>query len=84
MAEHAVALLMALNRKMSRASARTNDANFSLDGLVGFDVHGKTVAVVGCGRVRESNLPIHLVARPWFDKQWRVPVNFRALARDYG
>lgn len=52
-AEHAVALLMALNRKMSRASARTNDANFSLDGLVGFDVHGKTVAVVGCGRVRE-------------------------------
>lgn len=53
-AEHAVALLMALNRKVSRASARTNDANFSLDGLVGFDVHGKTVAVVGCGRVRGS------------------------------
>eukprot|EP00752_Nemacystus_decipiens_P002468 g2324.t1 len=50
-AEHAVALLMALNRKMSRASARTNDANFSLDGLVGFDVHGKTVAVVGCGKI---------------------------------
>eukprot|EP00903_Cladosiphon_okamuranus_P019710 g18112.t1 len=50
-AEHAVALLMALNRKMSRASARTHHANFSLDGLVGFDVHGKTVAVVGCGRI---------------------------------
>ncbi|CAM9665847.1 unnamed protein product [Scytosiphon promiscuus] len=50
-AEHAVALLMALNRKMARASARTSDANFSLDGLVGFDVHGKTAAVVGCGRI---------------------------------
>ncbi|CAM9401758.1 unnamed protein product [Hapterophycus canaliculatus] len=50
-AEHAVALLMALNRKMARASARTSHANFSLDGLVGFDVHGKTVAVIGCGRI---------------------------------
>lgn len=59
-AEHAVALLMALNRKMSRAIARTNDANFSLDGLVGFDVHGKTIAVVGCGRVSETNSP-----QPW-------------------
>ncbi|CBJ30257.1 2-hydroxyacid dehydrogenase [Ectocarpus siliculosus] len=50
-AEHAVALLMALNRQTSRASARTHDANFSLDGLCGFDVHGKTVAVIGCGRI---------------------------------
>lgn len=46
-----MALLMALNRKMYRASSRTKDANFSLDGLVGFDIHGKTVAVVGCGKV---------------------------------
>lgn len=52
MAEHAIALLMALNRKVHRASARTKDANFSLDGLVGFDLHGKTVTVVGCGKVR--------------------------------
>lgn len=43
---------MALNRKMHRASSRTKDANFSLDGLVGFDLHGKTVTVVGCGKVR--------------------------------
>lgn len=50
-AEHAVALMMALNRKVHRASGRTKDANFSLDGLVGFDLHGKTVAVVGCGKV---------------------------------
>ncbi|CAM9770698.1 unnamed protein product [Ascophyllum nodosum] len=50
-AEHAIALLMALNRKVHRAATRTKDANFSLDGLVGFDLHGKTVAVVGCGRI---------------------------------
>ena len=43
---------MALNRKVHRASARTKDANFALDGLVGFDLHGKTVTVVGCGKVR--------------------------------
>ncbi len=42
---------MALNRKMSRAAARTHLTNFSLDGLEGFDIHGKTAAVVGCGRV---------------------------------
>lgn len=51
-AEHAVALMMALNRKVHRASSRTKDANFSLDGLVGFDLYGKTVGVVGCGKVQ--------------------------------
>ena len=60
-AEHAIALLMALNRKVHRASTRTKDANFSLDGLVGFDLHGKTVAVVGCGRVRPPiKISVHL------------------------
>jgi D-lactate dehydrogenase len=41
-AEHAVALLLALNRKIPRASNRVHDLNFSLNGLVGFDLHGKT------------------------------------------
>jgi len=50
-AEHAVALVLALNRKIHRASARVREWNFSLDGLVGFDVHGKTVGVVGTGRI---------------------------------
>lgn len=50
-AEHAVALLLALNRKICRASARVHELNFSLDGLVGFDLHGKTAAVVGAGRI---------------------------------
>ena len=50
-AEHAVALLQAINRKIHRAYNRTRDSNFSLDGLMGFDLHGKTVAVVGTGKI---------------------------------
>ncbi len=50
-AEHAVALLLAINRKIHRAYNRTRDSNFELDGLMGFDLHGKTVAIVGTGRI---------------------------------
>jgi D-lactate dehydrogenase len=50
-AEHAVALILALNRKLVRASGRVRDGNFSLEGLVGFDLHGKTVGVVGTGKI---------------------------------
>ena len=50
-AEHSVALVLALNRRIHQAYARVRDWNFSLDGLVGFDLHGKTVGVVGTGRI---------------------------------
>jgi D-lactate dehydrogenase len=50
-AEHAVALVLTLNRRIHRAYNRVREANFSLDGLVGFDLHGKTVGVVGTGRI---------------------------------
>ncbi len=50
-AEHAVALLLAVNRKVHRAYNRTRDSNFALDGLMGFDLHGKTAAVVGTGKI---------------------------------
>ena len=50
-AEHTVALLLALNRKIHRAYNRVREHNFSLSGLVGFDLHGKTVGVVGTGRI---------------------------------
>lgn len=50
-AEHAVALLLALNRKIPRASNRVRDLNFSLNGLVGFDLHGKTAGIVGTGKI---------------------------------
>ncbi len=50
-AEHAVALLLTLNRKIHRAWNRVREGNFALDGLVGFDLHGKTVGIVGCGKI---------------------------------
>lgn len=50
-AEHAVALLLAVNRRIHRAYVRCREMNFSLDGLVGFDLYKKTVGTVGTGRI---------------------------------
>jgi D-lactate dehydrogenase len=50
-AEHTVALILSLNRKIHRAYNRVREANFSLDGLVGFDLCGKVCGVVGTGRI---------------------------------
>lgn len=50
-AEHALALIMTLNRKTHKAYNRVREGNFSLDRLTGFDVYGKTVAVIGTGKI---------------------------------
>ena len=50
-AEHAVALMLALNRKVHRAFNRVREQDFSLDGLMGFDMNGKTVGIVGTGEI---------------------------------
>jgi D-lactate dehydrogenase len=50
-AEHTIALMLALNRKVHRAYNRAREGNFALDGLVGFDMHGKTVGVIGTGQI---------------------------------
>lgn len=50
-AEHAVALIMTLNRRTHRAFNRTREGDFSLHGLTGFDLHGKTVGVIGGGKI---------------------------------
>lgn len=50
-AEHTLALMLTLNRKIHRAHNRVRDRNFSLDGLVGFDMAGKTAAVIGTGQI---------------------------------
>lgn len=50
-AEFAVGLLLAVNRKIARASVRTRDGNFDLDGLMGVDLNGKTVGVIGTGKI---------------------------------
>lgn len=50
-AEHATALLLDLNRKIYKAYQRTKKYNFSLNGLLGFDINGKTVGVIGTGKI---------------------------------
>jgi len=50
-AEHTVALMLALNRKLVKAHNRIREGNFSLDGLTGFDMHGKTVGIIGFGKI---------------------------------
>ena len=50
-AEHAIALILALDRKIHRAYSRVRDGNFALDGLLGFDLYGRTVGIVGTGKI---------------------------------
>jgi D-lactate dehydrogenase len=76
-AEHAVALLLALNRKIHRAYNRVREMNFSLSGLVGFDLNGKTAGVVGTGKIgrivaqilRGFGMTV-LAYDPYPDRQW--------------
>lgn len=50
-AEHTVGLMLALNRKIHRAYARVHEGNFSLEGLLGFDFHGRTAGIIGTGKI---------------------------------
>src|SRR4051812_19937606 len=50
-AEHTIALMLALNRKLITANYRVHDLNFSLEGLTGFDMNGKTAGVIGTGQI---------------------------------
>lgn len=50
-AEHALGMILTLNRKLHRAYIRTRDHNFSLEGLTGFDLYGKTVGIIGTGKI---------------------------------
>jgi len=57
-AEHAAALILGLNRKIHRAYYRTRDGNFSIQGLMGFDMHGKTAGIIGTGKIGKCLVPI--------------------------
>jgi len=59
-AEHAVALMLTLNRKLHRAFNRVREQDFSLDGLMGFDMFGKTAGIVGTGAIGEATCRILL------------------------
>lgn len=50
-AEHAIGLMLALSRKLYKAYNRVREGNFSLNGMLGFDFHGKTVGIIGAGKI---------------------------------
>lgn len=81
-AEHAVALLMTLARKTHRAWLRVRELNFSLTGLVGFEIYGKTAGIVGTGKIgRVTAQILHgfgveiLAYDPFPDRQWAEKFN---------
>lgn len=57
-AEHTVGLMMTLNRRIHRAYQRTREANFSLEGLIGFNMYGRTVGVIGTGKIGLATIRI--------------------------
>jgi D-lactate dehydrogenase len=76
-AEHAIALLLTLNRKIHRAFNRVRELNFSLNGLVGFDLHSKTAGIVGTGKIGRATGQILrgfgmkvLAYDPFPDREW--------------
>lgn len=83
-AEHTLALILSLNRHIPRAYNRVRDGNFSLDGLVGFDLAGKTAGVVGTGRIGSivARLLWHLRCHVLAVDTWHDP-HLEQLGVDY-
>ncbi len=88
-AEHAVGLLLTLNRKIHRAYNRVREHNFALNGLVGFDIAGKTVGIVGTGKIGKIAAQIFrgfdanvLAYDPFPDNTWaeKFGVKYKPLA----
>lgn len=91
-AEHTLALILALNRRLPRAHNRVRDGNFSLEGLLGFDLSGKTAGVVGVGHIGSLAVRILLgfgcrvlfhdaVAKPEMEEMGAVPGSMEELFR---
>lgn len=81
-AEHAVSLLLSLNRKIHRAYYRTRDSNFNIEGLLGFDLYGKTAGVIGTGHIGKVFAHIMqgfgcrvLAYDPYPDEDWQKKEN---------
>lgn len=88
-AEHTVALMLTLNRKLIKAHNRIRELNFSLDGLTGFDMHGKTIGIVGSGKIGKRVAAIlkgfgcTVVAYdPYPDEAWALENNINYVSLD--
>ncbi|MEK7795794.1 MAG: 2-hydroxyacid dehydrogenase, partial [Candidatus Hydrogenedentota bacterium] len=88
-AEHTAALLLTLNRKIHRAYNRVREHNFSLAGLVGFDLHGKTVGIVGTGKIGKITAQIFhgfgtklLAFDPFPSTEWAATLGLRYIDFD--
>ncbi|MBD3242425.1 MAG: 2-hydroxyacid dehydrogenase [Chitinivibrionales bacterium] len=88
-AEHTVALILALNRKTHRAYYRIREANFSINGLLGFDMFGKTAGVIGTGKIGKRVISIlrgfgmHVLAHdPYQDDDAAKAMGFRYVPLD--
>jgi D-lactate dehydrogenase len=88
-AEHTVALILALNRKIHRAYQRVREGNFSLSGLVGFDLHGRTAGIVGLGKIGRTladklvGLGMVVVGHdPYADQAWAAEAGVALLELD--
>lgn len=88
-AEHVVALLLTLNRKIHRAFNRVRELNFSLSGLVGFDLHGKTAGIIGTGKIGRITAQILrgfgmrvLAYDPFPDYEWSRQQGIEYVAAD--
>ena len=88
-AEHAVALLLTLDRKIHHAFNRVRELNFSLSGLVGFDLHGKTIGIIGTGKIGRIAAQILrgfgtevLVHDPFPAQEWAATHGIRCVDLD--
>jgi len=88
-AEHTASLLLGLNRKVYKSYQRTKKYNFSLDGLLGFDIHGKTVGVIGTGKIGKVFIKImngfgaNVIAYDVYpDKEAEKELNFKYVSLD--
>lgn len=88
-AEHTLALMLCLNRKVHRAFIRTRDWNFSLHGFMGFDMHGKTVGVIGTGKIGKNvaivlkGLGMNVLAYDLYpDKEFADSLNIKYVSLD--
>lgn len=88
-AEHAVAMLLSLTRHLPQAYLRTKTGNFTLDGLVGRDIHGLTAGIIGTGKIGKVLAEILcgfgmkiLLYDPYMDKKWADEKNFHYVDLD--